>query len=298
MIGHRRLLSLSPNVSMILFALGADAMVVGRTQHCPESIRSYLDARGLPEASFAARLDHWEALPDVGAWPDADLARATALRPDIVLSSGTGALGGPGAEAFGLAPEACSAFDPRTFDDVDRHIAIIGDLVGEPDAARAIVADLAARRAAVLARHAVPARRPTVLFEYCVCIKYHPDPARRFANPGRFVMVGGHLAPELIRLAGGEPLFTKPGDTIAWTDFRDIRAAQPDIVLAFDCGGCPNALRHPVPARKGWSDLTAVATDSVYRPARNIANPNLCYPRALADLAEVVAAWTATHGQG
>jgi len=215
-----------------------------------------------------------------------------------VVAAGTDSLRGPEAEAFGLAPEACIGFDTRTLYDLDRQIATIGDIVGEPDLAEELVASLAARRAAALERHPIPARRPTVLFEYCVCIKYHPDPARRFANPGRFVMVGGHLAPELIRLAGGEPFFTRPGDTIAWTDFRDICAAQPDIVLEFDCGGCPNALRHPVPSRKEWSDLTAFATGAIHRPARNIANPNLCHPRVLADLAEVVAAWNATHGQG
>ena len=39
-----------------------------------------------------------------------------------------------------------------------------------------------------------------------------------------------------------------------------------------------------MPSRKGWSDLAAFATGAIHRPARNIANPNLCYPRALADL--------------
>ena len=35
----RRVVSLSPNVSMILFALGADAVVVGRTQDCLSAIQ-------------------------------------------------------------------------------------------------------------------------------------------------------------------------------------------------------------------------------------------------------------------
>ena len=38
----RRVVSLSPNVSMILFALGADAVVVGRTQDCLSAIQQYL----------------------------------------------------------------------------------------------------------------------------------------------------------------------------------------------------------------------------------------------------------------
>ena len=148
---------------------------------------------------LAPRLRHWEALPEVGGWPRADREQATALRPDMVLTSGTGTLDAYKAEMFGLEPDALRNFDVRTLDDLDHQIVAIGEIVGKPEAADDIVAQLAARRDAVLANRTRPARRPTVLFEYCVCIKYDQDPMRRFANPGRFVMAGGHLAPELIR---------------------------------------------------------------------------------------------------
>jgi iron complex transport system substrate-binding protein len=287
----QRLLPLAPNVSMILFALGADDLVVGRTQYCLSSIQHFLEVWGLSNELAAARLRHWEALPEVGAWPDVDLERAAALRPDMVLASGTGTFDLYRAEMFNLGHDALVNFDTRTLADLDRQIVAIGEIVGKPDAAQNIVAQLAALRAAVLARHPAPARRPTVLFEYCVCIKYDHDPVRRFANPGKFIMAGGHLTPDLIRLSGGEPLFAQPGDAVAWTAFDAVRAAQPDMVLAFDCNGCPNAMKHPVAARPGWSDLKAVASQAVYRPSRNIANPNLCYPEALAELVELVAAW-------
>jgi iron complex transport system substrate-binding protein len=287
----QRLLSLAPNISMILFALAADDAVVGRTQYCPSSIQKYLNVWGFSGKEVALRLRHWQALPEVGAWPQADRERAVALRPDMILTSGTGTLNAYEAEFFDLDPDALVNFDIRTLTDLDRQIVTIGEIVGKPEAAQNIVAQLAARREAILAQRATPARRPTVLFEYCVCIKYDPDPARRFANPGRFIMTGGHLAPDLIRLSGGEPLFTQPGDAVAWTDFKAIRHAQPDIVLAFDCNGCPNAMAHPIAARPGWSDLTAVSDHAVYRPSKNIANPNLCYPEALAELVDLVATW-------
>ena len=240
---------------------------------------------------MAPRLRHWEALPEVGAWPQVDRERAAALRPDMVLASGTDALNVCKAGMFGLDSDAFVNFDTRTLADLDQQIVAIGEIVGKPGTARDLVVQLAARREAILARQAAPARRPTVLFEYCVCIKYDPDPARRFANPGRFIMAGGYLAPDLIRLSGGEPLFTKPGDAVVWTDFKVIRDAQPDMVLVFDCHGCPNAMAHPIAARPGWSDLTAVSERAVYRLSKNIANPNLCYPDALAELVELVATW-------
>ena len=83
----------------------------------------------------------------------------------------------------------------ETLADLDHQIATIGELVGKADRAQHLIAQLAARREAIVGRVARSKKRPSVLFEYCVCIKYDPDPARRFANPGRFIMVGGHLGP-------------------------------------------------------------------------------------------------------
>jgi ABC-type Fe3+-hydroxamate transport system substrate-binding protein len=297
MTAGQRLLSLAPNVSMILFALSADEAVVGRTQHCVDSIRDYVDTWGLSGAETMARLAFWEALPDVGAWPQADHERAASLRPDLVLTSASGPFDTHQAPMFGLKPEALINFDTRTLADLDRQILTIGVIVGRTEAARHLVAQLAKRRAAALALWRRPARAPTILFEYCICIKYHPDPARRRANPGRFIMAGGYLAPELIRICGGEPVLAQRGDTVAWVDFESVRASEPDMILAFDCRDCPNALSHPVAQRPGWPELRAVCGDAVFRPRRNIANPNLCYPSALAELVELVAEWDGARAE-
>jgi ABC-type Fe3+-hydroxamate transport system substrate-binding protein len=149
----------------------------------------------------------------------------------MILASGTGTLDAYEADTFNVAPDRFINFDTRTLADLDRQIGTIGAMVGKAEAAQDMMARLAARREAIVARRMPAARRPSVLFEYCVCIKYDTDSARRFANPGRFIMVGGHLAPDLIRLSGGEPLFTQPGDAVAWTAFEAIRQSQPDMVL-------------------------------------------------------------------
>ncbi len=291
----RRLLSLSPNVSMILFALGADKAVVGRTQFCRSSIQKYLEVWSISEQEVAQQLRYWDGLPVVGTWPQADPEQVVALQPDMILASGTGTLDAYEAKTFNMEPEGFINFDTRTLADLDRQIAAIGEIVGREEAAQNIIAQLAAHRDAIVARRALPVQCPSVLFEYCVCIKYDPDPARRFANPGRFIMVGGHLAPDLIRLSGGESLFTQPGDAVAWTEFEAIRQAQPDMVLVFDCNGCPNAKTHPVETRPGWSELTAVSGHTVYTPSKNIGNPNLCYPAALDELVDLIGAWRRTN---
>jgi hypothetical protein len=81
------------------------------------------------------------------------------------------------------------------------------------------------------ARQRPRAVSPTVLFEYCVCIQYDADPDRRVANPTQTILVGGHLAPDLIRLSGGVPLFMQPGDPARWVAFEEI-AQAPDVICS------------------------------------------------------------------
>jgi len=284
----RRVVSLSPNVSMILFALGADEAVVGRTQDCLLAIQQYLTGWRIPEHTVAHRLQHWQTLPVVGAWPLADRESIKALQPESILTSGSGPFGVHDAQTFGVEAEALFHFDTRTLHDLDQQIQQIGLLLSKTEEAARVTAQLALRRDEAQARQRGRSVPPTVLLEYCVCIQYDVDPDRRVAHPARAILVGGHLAPELIQLSGGTPLFTQPGDTAKWVAFDEIRAAQPDVVLQFDCHGCPTARQHPIPARRGWSELVAVSRAAVYPLSANISDPNLCFPPALEQLVDVL----------
>jgi iron complex transport system substrate-binding protein len=284
----RRVVSLSPNVSMILFALDADEMVVGRTQDCLSAIQQYLQVWRIPESTVAQRLQHWQALPVVGAWPLADRESIKVLQPEGILTSGSGPFGVHEAQTFGVSTDALCHFDTRTLYDLDQHIQQIGVLLGKTAAAVSLTTQLARRRDAATARQRGRAVPPTAFLEYCVCLQYDPDPDRRVADPARTILVGGHLAPDLIQLSGGAPLFTQPGDTAKWVAFDEIRAAQPEVVLQYDCHGCPTARKHPVPARRGWSELAAVRRAAVYPLSENISDPNLCFPVALEQLVDVL----------
>src|SRR5712691_8223361 len=111
----RRVVSLSPNISMLLFALGADEVVSGRTQGCLPAIQQYLTVWRIPESAVAHRLQHWHALPVVGAWPLADREAIQALQPEAILTAGSGPFGIHEAQTFGVAAEALHHFDTRTF---------------------------------------------------------------------------------------------------------------------------------------------------------------------------------------
>jgi ABC-type Fe3+-hydroxamate transport system substrate-binding protein len=187
-----------------------------------------------------------------------------------------------------VADGALLHFDTRTFADLDQHIAQMGSRLGKWAEADALIEQLAIQRDAATAKLLGRAAAPAILFEYCVCTTYDPDPDRRVADPARTILVGGHLAPDLIQLIGGRPLFTEPGDPAKWVTVEEIREAQPDMVLQYDCHGCPTAQQHPIPARRGWSALPAVSRHAVYSLRENISDPNLCFPAPLEELVDIV----------
>lgn len=289
----QRIVSLSPNVSMMLFALEADETVVGRTAHCLPAIEQYLAVWGIAEP--AERLRHWRNMPVVGVWPLADPEPIKALQPDVILTSGSGPFGVHEAATFGVTDDAMHHFDTRTFDDLEQHLRQLGSLLGKSEAATATIQQIVARRDELLAQRIGFSVAPTALFEYCVCTQYDEDPERRVANPAWTILVGGHLAPELMRFSGGEPMFLQPGETARWVTVDEIREAGPDVVLQYDCHGCPAAGKHPVRSRQGWSGLAAVERDAVYKLQENISNPNLCFPAGLEELVRVLNRYASQH---
>jgi ABC-type Fe3+-hydroxamate transport system substrate-binding protein len=189
----RRVVSLSPNVSMMLFALGADEVVVGRTQGLSADASAIPEVWRIPEPTVAQRLQHWQGLPVVGAWPLADRESVKTLQPEAILTSGSGSFGVHEAQTFGVAADALLHFDTRTLHDLDQHIQQIGSLLSKTAEAERLTAQLALRRDEAQARQRERSVPPTAFMEYCVCLQYDADPDRRIADPARAILVGGHL---------------------------------------------------------------------------------------------------------
>ena len=160
-----RLVSLSPNVSMILFALGIDTGVVGRTAHCLPAIQRYLQVWGRSEYDLEPRLRHWRGIPVVGVWPSAHAEPIRALQPDAILTSGSGSFGVHEAGALGVAAESMFHFDTRTFHDLEQHIGAIGALLSVEAAAMVLRQQVAAKRNEIIAPRVSRSAPPTVLFE-------------------------------------------------------------------------------------------------------------------------------------
>ncbi len=124
-----RIVSLAPNLTEIVYAVGAGDRLVGDTEYCDYPA----------EAKSVAK---------IGDTMNPSVERIIALKPQIVLVSTASQL-----EAFTkqLDQQQIAVFvtNPESLDDVFRSIQTLGDLFGEHDRAATLVADLHKRADAV-----------------------------------------------------------------------------------------------------------------------------------------------------
>lgn len=229
--GDVRLVSLLPSTTEILFALGAGDDVVGVTFECDHPAearaRRIVSTSAMPEGLTPAAIDAFVA--DAVARGE-DLYRLDAgaladLDADVVVTQDLCAVCAidVGTVDEALAHLGCRAevitCDPHTIDEVLGTVLRLGEVTSRDDAARALVASLRERLAAV--RQALPTNdRPRVAVLEWTDPPYAP----------------GHWIPEMVEAAGGTCVLGTAGEKSVRTTWDDVAAARPDVVVVAPCG--------------------------------------------------------------
>ncbi len=231
----RKIVTLTPAATEILFALGAGDRVVGKVQ----DISLYP-----PEAA---------AIPDVASFPNPpDVEKIVSLGSDLVIAGGDGftppdtiqqlrSFGVPVLVVF--APDVPTAY---------RDIELIGAAVGRPVQTHMLVESIrTAFRDVQLAVSGLPAPR----------VYYELD-----ATNGYFGPAPDYFGTGMIRAAGGDPL-TSGTSGVYQIQAEQILAFDPQVILLGDAayGVTPDQ----VAARPGWSTLSAVSAGDV-RPIDDV----------------------------
>lgn len=226
-----RIISLVPNGTEILFAVGAGDLVVGVSHECdfPAEARTrpILTGSALTPGMSSAEVDK-AVSAQVGSGESLytlDESRIAELAPDLIVTQqlcpvcavSTEQVDGA-VQPLSRCPEVLS-LDPRTLADVMADIRRVGEVTGRTAEAEALIRDLERRLDAVRAR--VQGRpRPRVA-------------ALEWLDPP---FAGGHWVPEMIEIAGGIDVFAKPGYHSTRLTWEQVRKADPDIVVAMPCG--------------------------------------------------------------
>ena len=228
----RRIVSIAPSNTEILFAIGAGPLCVARD-----------DLSDHPPAALA--------LPAIGLTTSA-LRRETllALEPDLVL----------GAEINGLdsvKPIESLGFpvfllrNPGTFRELGSNIVLCGKLTDRAAAAAELAASLDARVRAVEERLGEVASRPTVYYEID-----GTDPSRPWT------VGAGEFPDMLIRTARGVNLGARFGGSFPRISIENLIRADPDILVIGDPTRRLEAA--DIGRRAGWEGLRAVREGRVH----------------------------------
>ena len=227
-----RLVSLLPSATEIVYALGLGDDLVGVTFECDEPpaarrdkavVVGGRDTSGMDpgaidayvKGQMAAGADlytlHADALS--GLAPDLiltqDLCRVCALPSGQVSDA---------LEHLGCRADVLS-LDPYTLEEVLGTTLAVGARTGVGPRAEALVAALRARLTAVAT--AVAGRpRPRV-----AVVEWVEPP-----------FTAGHWVPDLVTVAGGDPVGARPGARSVETTWAGLAAGDPEIVLVTPCG--------------------------------------------------------------
>lgn len=226
-----RVISLVPNGTEILFAVGAGGLVVGVSHECdfPEAARTrpILTGSALTPGMSAAEVDAAVSaqLKDGKSLYTLDEEKIAELSPDLIVTQQLCPVCAVSTEQVEGAvrplprcPDVLS-LDPKSLDDVFADVLRVGEATGRAAEADAVVRDLRRRLDAVRAAVAGRSRPRVLALEW-------PDPP----------FAGGHWVPEMIDIAGGTDAVARPGDHSNRLTWEQVEAADPDVIVAMPCG--------------------------------------------------------------
>ena len=217
----RRVVSLLPSFTELLFAIGAGDRVVGRTQWCdwPPEVR---------------------ALPSAGDGIPPNVEAVAALRPDLVILYNATTNAGPAAQLEALGIPA-ALFDLNLLEDLGPVARRLGILTGHANAA-----DSLGRETEQLAARAPPPPRASVVFVV-------------WDNPPIVIGAGSYLH-RLAALAGARNVFEDITTPSAQVSIETIAARDPDFVAVLS-DSAPNPPVPPsFASRREWHTVRAVKT--------------------------------------
>lgn len=263
----RRIASLLPGATEILFALGLGDRVVAVSHECdwppqaralPRLTRTRIDS-SLPSASIDDEVRRLLAAGE--SLYEVDRALLETLAPDLLITQAQCDVCAVKLADVEAAVSGCEivggtqivALQPLSLAEILADIGRVAAAAGVEPAGVRVAAELQARLDRVAETVAVVPRadRPRVA-------------ALEWLAP---LMLGGNWMPELISRAGGISLVEKWGEASRYVEWEEIVAADPEVILVMPCGfDLQRAAREAesLRERKGWPELRAVKSGRVY----------------------------------
>ena len=227
----KRIVSLAPSHTEILYSLGLGDKIVGVTSFCdyPE------------EAKEKDKIGNFEGV---------NIEKIIELEPDLVVQYGKG-----NKEVNNKIKEAgisIVSYEPESIDEVIDTINEIGKITGKEDEAKKVTEDMKSKKEEVLNK-VKNVEKVKVFYEI-----WH-DPLNA-AGPGSFM-------DELINLSGGENIAKDAKGGYSEFNEEELIERNPDVYLAAED---PEKTVESIKSRAGYDAMNAVKNNRVYLLEPNI----------------------------
>jgi iron complex transport system substrate-binding protein len=192
----KKIVSLAPNITEILFSLGLDQEIVGVSIHCnfPEKVQSKVR---------------------VGSYISLDFEKIVSLKPDLIIATGAGNTRDMVERLERLGFPTYVIF-PKNVEDVIRSVGHLSQLVGREKEGAEIIQEMKRRRERVV-ELTLGLPRPRVFLQI---------------GEAPIVTVGKNsFADDLIRLAGGDNVAGNEKEMYPRFGMEEILKRSPEVIL-------------------------------------------------------------------
>jgi iron complex transport system substrate-binding protein len=224
----QKIVSTTPDATETLFAIGAGARVVGKSE----------DLASFPPESVT--------VPDVTTFSSINVEQVVALEPDLVISGGTGLTQGDAVAQLRAAGITVLVNYPKTIDGGLAVIRRTGLAVGLGPEAAALADEISGDLDDLAVLASAAGTKPRVFYEIDV-------------TGGIFTPPADSIYGEMFGLAGAVPI---SGDASNKISLEELVAADPEIILLGDAAYGVTA--DAVVARTGWGGMTAVKDGKIF----------------------------------
>jgi iron complex transport system substrate-binding protein len=224
-----KIISLAPNITEMLFVLGVEDCIVGRSDHCDYP----------PEA---------KAIESVGSLGIANIEKVLSLKPDLLITPNTPDKGVR--KLFAQADIELLVIQSSNVHGMLQHLLSIGKAVGKPDIAASVVNKMQARLNTIAARYEKidKDKLPRVFIE--------------ISNDPMITVGGTSFISDVVRCAGGVNVASQINDPYPCINPEKIIEWNPDIILPCYMGDKANVARQ-MARRIGWDNIAAIKTGRI-----------------------------------
>lgn len=224
----KRIVSLAPNITEILFGLGLNEEIAGVTDFC-----------NYPEAALNK--------PKIGGFVDPSIEKIVSLKPDLIIAT-----------RDGNRPETIRTLedlgfsvyvtDPKGFDGVIKTIKNIGEVLGRSDASGRMISNMMIKKEHIVTlTRSLP--KPSVFFQ---------------VGEAPMITVGREtLANDLIRLAGGRSISENERMNYPIYSIETVISKAPEIIIRSSMESKKN-YSNLIRMWQNWKSIPAVKRKAIY----------------------------------